>query len=242
MRVTVAQIKPILSKRNIERHIEIIEQYREDSDLIVFPELSLNGYYLQDKAIEDSWSLDEFSEIEELSKSVDIIVGGAVKERRRLYNSSLYFSGGELQSQHRKIELPNYGLFEEARFFSGGDEVQSFETDFGRTVQLVCEDLWSGNAISELSKLEPDLITVISNSPARNFRDDGTILIAEQWKALLRTSSILSGSYTLFVNRVGFEDGLGFWGGSTLISPKGETVFEMPLFEERIETFNIEEL
>ena len=241
MRVALAQIKPTLSKKNLEKHIEILENLDSSNDLVIFPELSLNGYYLQDKVFEDAWQIEELSKIEQLSLKFDTVVGAVLKDRRRFYNSALYYSNGELLHTHRKRELPNYGLFEEARFFDSGKSLDHFETKFGRVALLICEDLWSGKIFGELAEIEPDLIIVISNSPARGFHDKG-IEIVEQWKALLKSASILSKATTIFVNRVGFEDGLGFWGGSMIIDSRGNIIENLPLYEEEIKSFEILDL
>jgi predicted amidohydrolase len=238
MKIVLSQINPLLSKINLEKHKKILHELDSDVKLVIFPELSLNGYYLQDKVLEDAWTLKELIDIQNCSVKFDIVVGGVIKERRRFYNSALYFSKGKLLNLYHKRDLPNYGLFEEPRFFNHGEKFTYFETDFGRVVTLICEDVWSGQIFGELSNIEPDVIIVISNSPARGFNDNG-IEIIEQWKALLKSLSILNNSYTIFVNRVGFEDGLGFWGGSMAINPKGEILDSFPLFKEKIDFINL---
>jgi len=230
MKIAISQFKPKISRDNLDKHINILKK-QKDIDLIIFPELSLNGYYLQDKVLEDSWHIDELSEIAEISNQFDIVVGGAIKERKKFFNSSIYFSKGKVLHQHKKLHLPNYGMFEEARFFSDGEIIESFETDFGKIVMLVCEDIWRGSTLAILEKLSPDLIIIISNSPTRGFKN-GEIRIVDQWKAILKTASIFSNSKTIFVNRVGFEDGLGFWGGSMVLDENGDTLIELPLYDE----------
>ena len=237
MKIALAQIKPKISRVNLEKHLEILKS-QKDIDLIIFPELSLNGYYLQDKVFEDSWNLDELSEIAKISESFDIVVGGAVKERKEFFNSSLYFSKGKLLHHHKKLHLPNYGMFEEARFFSDGEKIEAFDTGFGKVVTLICEDIWRGSTLAELEKIQPDLLIIISNSPARGF-ENGEISIINQWKAILKTASLFSKSKTIFVNRVGFEGGLGFWGGSMVLDQNGKIIKELPLYDEVIEIIEL---
>jgi len=237
MKISLSQFKPKLSRDNLERHLEILEK-QKDIDLIVFPELSLNGYYLQDKVFEDAWDIDELFEIAKFSEKFDIVVGGVIKDRKEFFNSSLYFSKGKLLHLHKKLHLPNYGMFEEARFFSDGKIIESFETDFGKVVMLVCEDIWRGSTLAELEKIQPDMIIIISNSPARGF-ENGQIEIQERWKAILKTTSIFAKSKTVFINRVGFEDGLGFWGGSMVFNKNGKILKELPLYDEVIEIVEI---
>jgi omega-amidase len=235
LKIFLAQFKPTLSKsKNLKRHLEILSEMQDDIEVVVFPELSLNGYYLQDKVFEDFWTIEEFDEIKKESNRFDIVIGAVLKEERKFYNSALYFSGGELLHIHKKIELPNYGLFEEARFFSSGDLIAHFQTQFGKTALLVCEDLWSGKTIAKLEEMKPELIFIISNSPTRGFEEDGSLQIEEQWKSILSTTAILSQSKIVFVNRVGFEDGLGFWGGSMILNSHGQIETQLPFFDEVI--------
>ncbi len=226
MKVTLAQIRPKLSPDNLEKHKEFIK--KTDADLVVFPELSMNGYKIKDALLEDAFSLDYFKN---LHFDKDVVLGAAIKEDGKIYNSAVYL-GDELHI-HKKVYLPTYGVFEEGRFFFRGNGFNVFNTKFGKTVMLICEDVFSGKTIEFISHEKPDLTIVISASPAREFKDD-KLLIEEQWEAVLKNMSILSGGYVLFCNRVGFEDGLGFWGKSKVINPKGEIEKEADYFEEEI--------
>jgi predicted amidohydrolase len=96
---------------------------------------------------------------------------------------------------------------------------------------FICEDVFSGEAMEFVAKEKPDLNIIISASPAREFKDNG-LLIEEQWEAILKNIAILSGGYVAFCNRVGFEDGLGFWGRSRVINPKGEVEVVAKYFDE----------
>ena len=116
MRITLAQTSPKLNRSNLSEIVNIIKAHKNESDLIVFPELSLNGYLLQDKLYEDAWELSELQEIQELSKDIDIVVGAALRDGDGFRNAGLYYSEGKLLNQHNKVHLPNYGMFEEARY------------------------------------------------------------------------------------------------------------------------------
>ena len=129
MRVTLAQISPKLNRTNLADIIKTINSVKDSSDLIVFPELSLSGYMLQDKLSEDAWSLDELNVLRNLSKDIDIVVGAAFKGESHFRNVALYFSKGEFISRHNKVHLPNYGMFEEARYFKAGNIFESFSVD-----------------------------------------------------------------------------------------------------------------
>ena len=238
MRVTLVQSSPKLNRSNLADIIKTINQYKDESDLIVFPELSLNGYMLQDKLYEDAWNLNKLDELKELSREVDFVVGGAIRDSKVFRNSALYFSQGELLSQHNKVHLPNYGMFEEARYFSAGDVFEGFETNHGKISMLVCEDLWHAGVHHQLFDENPDYILALVASPARGFEDDG-LLIEDQWYALLKSVALHCDAQVIFVNRVGFEDGLGFWGGSCIIGRDARILHKMPHYKTIIKTFKI---
>jgi predicted amidohydrolase len=238
MKVTLAQTSPRLNRSNLVDIISIVQEYKNESDLIVFPELSLNGYSLQDKLFEDAWNIDEFDELRELSKDIDIVVGGAIRDSKVFRNAALYFSQGKLLSQHNKVHLPNYGMFEEARYFAPGNIFEGFATQHGKISMLVCEDLWHAGVHHQLFDENPDYIIALVASPARGFDDDG-LLIEDQWQALLKSVALHCDAKVIFVNRVGFEDGLGFWGGSCIVDRNARIVEKLPHYETIIKTFEI---
>ncbi|MDQ1263444.1 MAG: Nitrilase [Campylobacterota bacterium] len=240
MRVTLAQTSPKLNRTNLEKIVSIVNELRGKSDLIVFAELSLNGYMLQDKLYEDAWVLNELDVLKDASIGMDIVVGAAVKEDNIFRNSALYFSNGKLLSQHYKVHLPNYGMFEEARYFKSGSVFESFDSSFGKVCMLVCEDLWHTSVYEELEKQNPDIIIALAASPARGFKSK-VLEIEEQWYEIIKNVAKRCRAKLFFVNRVGFEDGLGFWGGSCIVADDGTIVHQLPRYKETIETFNIQE-
>jgi len=238
MRVTLAQISPKLNRKNLGEIVDIIINHQMSSDLIVFPELSLSGYLLQDKLDEDAYRLEELDVLRKLSKNIDIVVGVALKEEKGFANAALYFSQGILLSQHNKVHLPNYGMFEEARYFQAGTIFESFLVREKRVSMLVCEDLWHKNVHHDLIIQNPDIIIALVASPARGFGEE-TLEIEEKWYEIIQTVAKECHAELIFVNRVGFEDGLGFWGGSCSVSSEGTMQNKLPKFQKKIETFTI---
>ena len=235
MKVALAQISPKLSRDNFELHVQYIKEAKEKGALlVVFPELSMNGYMLMDSVYEDAFLIDELEKIAKMSKDIDIIIGAVTKEDHKIYNSALYFANEKLIHIHHKNHLPNYGMFQEARFFFKGDSFECFETKFGRAMMVVCEDLWNSKTIDTISSLKPEVLFVLANSPSRDFTDDGVLEIEKKWTRILSTTSILSGANIIFVNRVGFEDGMGFWGGSKVLYPNGKVEVCAPFFEKEL--------
>lgn len=240
MRVALAQIAPRLNRSNLEEALKTVLAYKQECDLIIFPELSLSGYMLQDKLFEDAWSVDELDALMHCSLDVDIVVGAALREGVEFKNSALYFCKGKLLSQHDKVYLPNYGMFEEARYFQAGRVFESFITRFGRVCMVVCEDLWHKRVHHDLMQQNPDFIIALAASPARGFSDSG-LEIQKQWYEIIQSVAQECGAKLFFCNRVGFEDGLGFWGGSCIVDEQAHIVHEMPRYKKRVEIFEIEE-
>ena len=240
MNVTLAQISPKLNRSNLDEILRITEIHKSSSELIVFPELSLNGYSLQDKLSEDAWYLEELNALKDASKEIDIVVGGAIREDNGFVNAALYFSEGKLLSKHNKVHLPNYGMFEEARYFEAGKVFESFKVRDSKVSMLVCEDLWHESVHKELIKENPDLIIALVASPARGFSDDG-LEIEKQWQTIIKTVASECNTNLVFVNRVGFEDGLGFWGGSCIVNANAEIVEKLPHYEVVTKTFKVGE-
>lgn len=228
--LTLVQNAPRLNRSNLESALHLIDSASSNSDVIVFGELSLNGYMLQDKLHEDAWALDELSALKEASRKIDIVIGAALKESNGFYNSALYLSEGEIVHAHHKVHLPNYGMFEEARYFRPGNQIKSFSTKFGRAAMLVCEDVWEVNLLEDLEDEHPEIIYVLAASPARGFSDEG-LAIEATWQKLLEKAAKEMKAEVVFVNRVGFEDGLGFWGGSRHLNAAGEVLVKLPKFE-----------
>jgi len=238
MRVTLVQNAPKLNRSNFAFTYDTTQSLIGNSDLVVFPELSLNGYLLQDKLFEDAWNIDELEELQELSLQIDIVVGAAIREGEVFKNTALYFHKGKLLSQHNKVHLPNYGMFEEARYFEAGDVFESFMLENKKVSMLVCEDLWHESVHRDLIIENPDLIIALVASPARGFNDN-ELDIQKKWYSILKTVSKECSAELIFVNRVGFEDGLGFWGGSCIVSADTTIKHQLPLYTQAIKTFEI---
>lgn len=238
MNITLAQTSPKLNRSNLYDMVDIINSVIDESDLIVFPELSLNGYLLQDKLYEDAWKIDELDVFNQLSAKIDIVLGCAIKEGNKFKNSALYFSKGKLLSKHDKVHLPNYGMFEEARYFEPGHIFESFKIENKKISMLVCEDLWHEGVHEDLIKENPDTIIALVASPARGFSDTG-LDIEDKWHDIIKRVSKECKAKIIFVNRVGFEDGLGFWGGSCIVDENAKILYKLPHYISMVKTFNI---
>lgn len=228
--VALAQIDPVLGDRarNLERHRHWVAQAaKAGASLLVFPELSLTGYFLKDLVPESAIQLDskEMRDLAALSTQLDVVLGTVIESPdHRYFNASLYFSRGELQHVHRKVYLPTYGMFDEQRYFAPGDRFRSFETPFGRAGMLVCEDIWHLSSAYILSLEGVDMIICPSSSPGRGITTDERLGTAESYALVCRTYAQFLTTFLLYCNRVGFEDGANFWGGSMVIGPNGDII------------------
>lgn len=239
MRAAIAQMSSVLGdmEKNISRHIEFCnEAIKSKAELIVFPELSLTGYSLKDLNFTISLDLEKSKALDELknkSKRISIICGLAEEDRDfAIYNSGIFISGGEIKYSHRKMYLPTYGLFEESRYFSAGRECRAFESKFGKMGMLVCEDMWHMSLPYILAMDGAQIIAGIAASPTRLAADHNNFKNAEINSEHHRAYARILSGYFLFSNKVGFEDGINFWGGSEIVDPFGNVIASAKLFEE----------
>ena len=244
MRLTLAlaQINTHLGdlRANLDEHLRLVQEaHRSGADLLVFPELSLTGYVLQDLAtavaLHPTASDPLFARMLEASQELDIVVGFVEEDRRnRFYIASAYLSAGQVLHVHHKLYLPTYGLFDEGRFFAWGDSVQAFDTRFGRLGILICEDFWHASPPYLLWLDGADILIFTSASPGRGLSSEPMLESARWVEHINGAYASMFTCFVAHVNRVGFEDGLNFWGGSTLFDPAGELVAKGPYHEEAL--------
>jgi predicted amidohydrolase len=225
---------------NLEKHLAWIDDARSRSvDVILFPELSLTGYALQDltPTVARRPSADDptFGPLLKASQDIDVLVGFVDADvRHRYYIAAAYLSQGQVLHVHHKVYLPTYALFDEGRFFAWGDKVRAFDTRFGRFGVLVCEDFWHASPPYLLWLDGAEALLMISSSPGRGL-DDEDMLASARW--VERINQAYASLFTVFVahtNRVGFEDGLTFWGGATAFDPEGRRLVRGVHHEEAL--------
>ena len=233
-RVGLAQTGPTLGNLEANRKIiqkEVRRSIRQGVDLLVFPELAVTGYFLKDIVPEVALRRGSplLKEIAELSREVSIVIGFIEESGRHgFYNAAGYFEGGKLVHLHRKIYLPTYGLFDEGRYVGSGKQVRAFDTRFGRVAMLICEDA-----------CHPSLA---SSSPARGVKKQAGksgLAIERAWQALNRAYATVFSQFVFFSNRVGYEDGISFWGGSEIVLPSGEPLVSAPKWKPRLLTAEV---
>jgi predicted amidohydrolase len=242
-RIALAQLAPRLGRldENLAIHREVLSRARADgADLVVFPELGLTGYQLQDLSAEVAMRLDD-PRLSALAAGTDgcSAVVSFVEEApdHRLYIAAALLEDGAIRHVHRKIYLPTYGLFDERRFFAAGQILRATPSRLGTPVGLaVCEDFWHLTVPLLLALDGAQVLVNVSSSPGRDVAAVNEVGLgtATSWRTLMRTYAMLTTSFVVFCNRVGVDESVTFWGGSEVIGPDGEPVFQAPLHDEGV--------
>jgi NAD+ synthetase len=257
--VSLAQLRP-RKGRYAENLARLGEMFREAAllpappGLIVGPESALTGYFLEggvrDLALEAEQLFDDLSRVHRESGAPDLEVALGFYERHRnhIYNSALYASlGGSdagIRHVHRKVFLPTYGVFDEERFVSAGDQVQAFDTRWGRAALLICEDAWH-SIVPTIAALDgAEMLIVPSASPARGLQrngdDDDRPASIGRWERIMQDVASEHGVYAALAHLVGFEGGKAFVGGSLIAGPRGNILVEGPVFDEALVTASLD--
>ena len=239
MKVALAQIAPHLGdvNKNFDLHLKWIKKAIEEKvDLLIFPELSLSGYNLKD-LVEDvalrPAKASLFSELKDISRRLSLIVGFVEeKERGLFYNSAAFISGGRIVHIHRKLFLPTYGMLEEGKFFAQGRNFQTFKTPWGKMGMEICYDFLHYSSSYLLFVGGSEIIIVISAAPGRGLSEKDNYQSCRMWELMGEAMSRFSSVYLIYCNRVGFEDGKHFAGGSFIFSPFGQMVAQAPYLDE----------
>jgi predicted amidohydrolase len=242
LHLALAQINTHLGdvESNLGKHLDIIAEARKsDVDLLLFPELSLTGYALLDlvSAVAHRPHSDDpiFRPLLQASQDLDIVVGFVDEDKRhRFFIAAAYLSKGEVVHVHHKVYLPTYGLFDEGRFFASGDAVRAFDTRFGRMGIAICEDFWHASPPYLLWLDGADIILFTSASPGRGLSDEPQLESARWVEHINQAYASLFTTFVAHANRTGYEDGLNFWGGSTVFDPNGDLMVQGPYHEESL--------
>jgi predicted amidohydrolase len=240
LKIALAQIDCHLAdiEANLAKHLHYIDAaIKAKADVIVFPELSLTGYSLKDAVFDVALSVQDkkLAALYEQSKRISICFGLVeLTDNFEAKNTLLFLENGEIVSKHRKVYLPTYGVFEEKRYFTSGNRFRAFDSKLGRLGMLICEDMWHPTS-TMIVALDGALVIFVSSAGIfRGVQPAGKADNIEVWENLNRTSAHLFTSYFIFCNRVGFEDGLLFWGGSEVIDPHGKMVAKAPYYKEHL--------
>lgn len=254
MRIAIVQTKPAKGRyeENLRAAAEAFAQLCERKpDLVVFPEAAFTGYFLEGAVFDLSLPAKQFAR--DLGSAwrdacgdadVDIVSGFFENDDGTYYNSALYLHAGggkdRIVHVHHKMFLPTYGVFDEERFLSRGRKLGVFETRFGKTAMLVCEDVWHTIVPAIAAIKGARLVIVPSASPGRGIDGDGELSSVTRWRQILRVTAAEHGIFIIYAGLTGFEGGKGMSGTSSVIDPGGNVLVEAPPDDACIVTADID--
>jgi predicted amidohydrolase len=217
------------------------EARREEANLLIFPELSLTGYVCRDFFYELAETVGgpsvKFVRQFARDNGLTTVFGMPLEENVKgvIYNSSVMIDEDGNVVTYNKLYLPTHSVFDEKRYFRSGGEIKSFQTKKCKIGLTICYDLYFPEIYRTLALEGAELAICISASPSTR---------QEYFEILTKARAIENGFFLAFVNRVGIEDGLQFWGGSNLVSPNGDILAKARYYEEDLTfvTLDLEEL
>lgn len=248
MRITLAQVdsRPGELEANITRAEQVIaEAVSTGTDLVVFPELSLSGYTIGDLKEDISIPPDDERMVKlarAATKGAGVLFGfpEAQAHGLHIYNSAAYYEDGLLVHVHRKLFLPNYATFEERKHFLPGQSSRAFPIMGGRyrAATLICNDAWQPQ-LAYVATQDGALILLVPACSAQSIFPE-KYDSRSYWRGITRFYGRMFQLYVVFVNRVGTEGSLRFWGGSHVVDPWGEVIAEADEYQEQLLTVDID--
>ena len=240
IQVALAQINPHVGA--IDKNVEMIISYTqraqsEGADLVIFPELALSGYPPEDLLLRPGFLTQMEEALQYLadnsakdikSSSIALIVGHPMLgDDGALYNAASLIRGGEVELSYWKQELPNYGVFDEKRYFSSGDSAELFELKGTKFAITICEDLWHSEVAKQAQAAGAEMIVNLNASPYHlGKRGDREDMVRQRVKGTKLP--------VFYVNQVGGQDELVFDGGSFVLDSDGCKVLSGEHFKEGI--------
>ena len=232
IRIQIAQFNPIVGdiKLNAQKMLDLsIEANNAGAHLIIFPELALTGYPPEDLLFRDGFInqvKDEITNFCNLAPSgISILFGAPNKTDDFLFNSAYLIQNNRIINIYNKQELPNYGVFDEKRYFSSGVDSFVFECQNTKIGVLICEDQWVEGPISSLCQSNIDIVVSLNASPFQLNKQSERINICKNYALKFDITFI-------YVNMVGGQDEVVFDGNSFMVNNQGDVSLQLPAFKE----------
>lgn len=233
IRVALGQINATVGDLggNVERMVEVAGTASAvGADLVCFPELALTGYPPEDLVLRPEFVDDNLEALDDLARRTTegcaTLVGFVDRSPSGLHNAAALLSQGRVVARYHKVKLPNYGVFDEKRYFVPGDEACPVRVGSSALGISVCEDAWlPGKPFDRYAELGAAVVPNINASPYARGKIDERLEIA-------RDRARETGAWIVYVNLVGGQDELVFDGGSMVVSPDGELAWHAARFEE----------
>ena len=232
LNIEIAQINPKVGavQRNADKVRQVRDQCASDTDLIVFPEMVLAGHPLEDLVLKPSF-LEKCEKIleqlvaESKGNRAAMVVTSPCREHDKIYNSLHVIHDGHIIATQHKHQLPNYGVFDEARVFSKGPLPHPVFYLGHKIGFMICEDMWSPEVTDHLTDKGAEMLIVCNGSPYDCRKTESRFTLARQ-----RVEK--SGVPLFYVNLFGGQDELVFDGGSFILNEGGEKIYQAPYFVE----------
>jgi len=221
---------------NVRKVLDAMAKCRDyGAEIFIFPELALSGYPPEDLLFKKDFIRDVKMGLEKIAGEVReelLIIGFPEQSGDDLYNSAAILNNGRIAGTYKKACLPNYGVFDEKRYFTPGSDLVLLDCNGLRIGVNICEDIWVSPGVTEqLSACGADLIVNISASPYHRGKIRERIDMLSERAVSNRTT-------ICYLNTVGGQDELVFDGGSAVLNDGGELILRMPQFEECIACFD----
>lgn len=209
--------------------------FKHNADIIIFPELSISSYPPEDLLLRPAFNeyvRTALDRIVKETKNIHVILGYPIKQNGKLYNACSLINDGKILKTYYKQHLPNYGVFDEKRYFTAGDETCLFEINGITAALSICEDIWVHEPINEAAKADAKIMFNINASPYHKNK------LTEREK-MISTRAHDSNMHVVYTNLVGGQDELVFDGNSMIVDNEGELIFHAPQFEEGLYSFEL---
>ncbi|MGR8941915.1 MAG: NAD+ synthase [Gammaproteobacteria bacterium] len=209
------------------------------ADLVVFPELTVTGYPAEDLLLRPDFIAAANSAVGQLAallpKEIAVVIGYPERDADRLYNSAAVLYRGGVMAGYRKRALPNYGVFDEQRYFTAGDKPCVFEYQGAKIGLTICEDVWHPGIINANKHEGADLLLTLNASPFNAGK-------SQQREAVICTQVKAAGIPLVYVNQIGGQDELVFDGASFVVDGQGDVVFRAEEFSEQVSVVEFDDL
>jgi len=239
IKIALAQINPCVGdiEYNTKKIISNIKKAKDSKvDIVIFPELSLTGYPPEDLLLKSHFidqNLRHLKIIEKESKGIIVLLGFVDKFKEKIYNSCAFLKDGKLQDVYHKIYLPNYGVFDEKRYFAPGGFLSFYKFGEYKFCVSICEDVWKEGFIRSLSGKKLDFVVNISASPFNL----GKISAREK---IVSDLAKKTNAFVFYTDLIGGQDELVFDGTSMVVSPSGKMISAAKRFEEDFLVFELD--
>lgn len=245
--ITVAQIEVKLLdiKVNEEKIIKTIKKSKEDgSELVIFPEMSLTGYLVEKKHMNEEFKEEvskSLKRIRGISEELDmdlIISYPRIASKNEAYISSEYISGGVTKDIHDKVYLADYGWCIDHLSYKQGNKMTVLDTRIGRVAILICEDGWHISTSFLAGQLGAEIIIATSATSVLDIKDIEDMRY--KWETISKCIGLTQSCYFIYCNRVGQHEDKIFWGGSHIVSPNGRICSRFPMLAEEIRNIEVD--